>query len=53
VPLRRRKNRSVTAKPGTSHPDHLFLPFEVIHELMTPTEPRKKRPIGFAPWLKK
>ncbi len=24
--------------------------FEAIHELMTPLEPKKKRPIGFAPW---
>ena len=24
--------------------------FEAIHELMTPPEPKKKRPIGFAPW---
>lgn len=27
--------------------------FEAIHELMTPTEPKKKRPIGFASWEKK
>lgn len=27
--------------------------FEAIHELMTPSDPRKKRPIGFAPWEKK
>jgi hypothetical protein len=27
--------------------------FEVIRELMTPVEPKKKRPIGFAPWEKK
>ena len=27
--------------------------FEAIRELMTPLEPRKKRPIGFAPWEKK
>ena len=27
--------------------------FEAIHELMTPPEPKKKRPIGFAPWKKK
>jgi hypothetical protein len=27
--------------------------FEAIRELMAPLEPRKKRPIGFAPWLKK
>lgn len=26
--------------------------FEAIHELMTPPEPKKKRPIGFAPWGK-
>src|ERR1039457_3488874 len=26
--------------------------FEAIRELMTPLEPRKKRPIGFAPWEK-
>lgn len=26
--------------------------FEAIRELMTPSEPRKKRPIGFAPWEK-
>jgi hypothetical protein len=26
--------------------------FEAIHELMTPSDPRKKRPIGFAPWEK-
>jgi hypothetical protein len=26
--------------------------FEAIHELMTPLEPKKKRPIGFAPWEK-
>lgn len=23
--------------------------FEAIHELMTPLEPKKKRPVGFAP----
>jgi len=27
--------------------------FVAIRELMTPLEPRKKRPIGFAPWEKK
>jgi hypothetical protein len=27
--------------------------FEAIHELMTPPETKKKRPIGFAPWEKK
>jgi ORF6N domain len=27
--------------------------FEAIRELMAPLEPRKKRPIGFAPWEKK
>ncbi len=27
--------------------------FEAIHELMTPSDPGKKRPIGFAPWEKK
>ncbi len=27
--------------------------FDAIRELMTPSEPRKKRPIGFAPWEKK
>jgi len=27
--------------------------FDAIRELMTPLEPRKKRPIGFAPWEKK
>ncbi len=27
--------------------------FEAIHELMAPPEPKKKRPIGFAPWEKK
>jgi hypothetical protein len=27
--------------------------FEAIHDLMTPTESKKKRPIGFAPWEKK
>ena len=27
--------------------------FEAIRELMTPMEPKKKRPIGFAPWEKK
>jgi hypothetical protein len=27
--------------------------FEAIHELMTPSEYKKKRPIGFAPWEKK
>ncbi|MGB7650726.1 MAG: ORF6N domain-containing protein [Gallionella sp.] len=27
--------------------------FEAIHELMTPQETQKKRPIGFAPWEKK
>jgi hypothetical protein len=26
--------------------------FEAIHELMTPLAPKKKRPIGFAPWEK-
>ena len=24
--------------------------FEAIHQLMTPTDPKKKHPIGFAPW---
>jgi hypothetical protein len=27
--------------------------FVAIRELMTPVEPKKKRPIGFAPWDKK
>ncbi|MGB8409162.1 MAG: hypothetical protein WCE58_04545 [Gallionella sp.] len=27
--------------------------FVGIRELMTPLEPKKKRPIGFAPWEKK
>jgi len=27
--------------------------FGAIRELMTPLEPKKKRPIGFAPWEKK
>src|SRR3989338_7885924 len=27
--------------------------FDAIRELMTPLEPKKKRPIGFAPWEKK
>jgi ORF6N domain len=27
--------------------------FEAIRQLMAPLEPRKKRPIGFAPWKKK
>ncbi len=27
--------------------------FEAIHQLMTPADPKKKRPIGFAPWGKK
>jgi len=27
--------------------------FEAIRELMTPSDPKKKRPIGFAPWEKK
>jgi len=27
--------------------------FEAIHELMTPSDSNKKRPIGFAPWEKK
>lgn len=27
--------------------------FEAIHELMTPSDSSKKRPIGFAPWEKK
>jgi hypothetical protein len=27
--------------------------FDAIRELMTPPEPKKKRPIGFAPWGKK
>ncbi len=27
--------------------------FEAIRELMTPLEPKKKRPIGFAPWKEK
>lgn len=26
--------------------------FEAIHQLMTPADPKKKRPIGFAPWDK-
>lgn len=27
--------------------------FEAIHQLMTPADSKKKRPIGFAPWEKK
>ncbi|MDP1995868.1 MAG: hypothetical protein Q8J90_01600 [Gallionella sp.] len=27
--------------------------FEAIRELMAPSDPKKKRPIGFAPWEKK
>lgn len=27
--------------------------FEAIRELMTQSDPKKKRPIGFAPWEKK
>lgn len=27
--------------------------FDAIRELMTPSEPKKKRPIGFAPWEEK
>ena len=27
--------------------------FDAIRELMTPPEPKKKRPIGFAPWTEK
>lgn len=27
--------------------------FEAIHQLMTPADPKKNRPIGFAPWEKK
>ena len=27
--------------------------FEAIHQLMAPADPKKKRPIGFAPWGKK
>ncbi len=27
--------------------------FDAIRELMAPMEPRKKRPIGFAPWKEK
>lgn len=27
--------------------------FEAIRELMTPSDPKKKRSIGFAPWEKK
>ena len=27
--------------------------FEAIHQLMAPAGPKKKRPIGFAPWEKK
>ncbi|HZW24029.1 MAG TPA: ORF6N domain-containing protein [Gallionella sp.] len=27
--------------------------FEAIHDLMSPPENKKKRPIGFAPWEKK
>jgi hypothetical protein len=27
--------------------------FEAIHQLMTPVDPKKKHPIGFAPWEKK
>lgn len=26
--------------------------FEAIHQLMKPTDTKKKRPIGFAPWDK-
>lgn len=27
--------------------------FDAIRELMTPPEPKKRRPIGFAPWSDK
>jgi len=27
--------------------------FEAIHQLMTPADPKKKHPIGFAPWKEK
>ena len=27
--------------------------FDAIRELMTPADPKKKRPIGFAPWEEK
>jgi len=27
--------------------------FDAIHQLMTPADPMKKHPIGFAPWEKK
>ena len=27
--------------------------FEAIRELMSPLEPKRKRPIGFAPWKEK
>jgi len=27
--------------------------FEAIHQLMAPSDPKKKRPIGFAPWKEK
>ncbi|MFA6972232.1 MAG: ORF6N domain-containing protein [Gallionella sp.] len=27
--------------------------FDAVHELMTPSDPKKKRTIGFAPWEKK
>lgn len=26
---------------------------QAIHQLMTPADPKKKRPIGFAPWKEK
>jgi len=32
--------------------NQLKLIFNTIRELMIPLEPKKKRPIGFAPWKK-
>jgi len=28
-------------------------PYASIHQLIAPADPKKKRPIGFAPWEKK
>jgi hypothetical protein len=36
----------------TTHDHAITELIEAIRQLMTPPEPKKKRPIGFAPWGK-
>jgi len=37
----------------TTHDHAITELIEAIHQIMTPPEPKKKRPIGFAPWSDK